>query len=158
MALGAANPVSAAGHTVASFKKLFFDREKVLKAAERGQRKALSKFGAFVRRRARSSMRKRKKGHSQPGQPPFVKKGQLKKLLFFGYDPLTKSVVVGPAAIGKSPVPKTHEFGGKLTVRRKVSGKRVGVMVRYEPRPFMAPALAAELPKFADQFRGSITE
>lgn len=141
--------VSGTLSPVAKVRGLFFDSEKVLRAVDAGTRKALSRFGAFVRTRARSSMRKRKNGHSRPGQPPFVKeKGLLKKLLFFSYDPQTKSVVVGPARINKSTVPAVHEFGGRLKVGRKA--------VRYRPRPFMGPALKAELPKFADQFRGVV--
>lgn len=47
----------------------FFDRKAVLAAVDKATLRVLSKFGAFVRRRAKSSIRKRKKA-SPPGQPP----------------------------------------------------------------------------------------
>ena len=50
-------------------KQMFFDRAKVKNAVDKGVRKVLSKFGAFVRRTARSSIRKRKRV-SAPGEPP----------------------------------------------------------------------------------------
>lgn len=153
MALTGGGPAKS----VAEFKKLFIRFDRVMTAAERGKLKALSKFGAFVRRRAQTSMRRRKRGVSAPGTPPFAKKGLLKKLLFFAYDPASDSVLVGPAAINKSPVPNTHEFGGLLGRRRtRKDGTRSQKTVRYPARPFMKPALDAELPKFADCFRGSI--
>jgi hypothetical protein len=153
---GASRAARGGVQTVAAFKDFFFDSPKVLAAIDRANRKALSRFGAFVRRRARSSMKRRKNKVSRPGQPPFAKKGMLKNLLFFAFDPKTKSVVVGPATINGSPVPKTHEFGGFLRVRKKENGKRISKPVRFAERPFMAPALKAELPKFAAQFAGTI--
>lgn len=173
----AGNVASQGVRTVASFKQFFFDTPAVTNAAEKGTIRALSKFGAFVRRRAQTSMRKRKNGVSPPGSPPFVKKGLLKKLLFFGYDTRTKTVVVGPAAINSSPVPSFHEFGGKESANGKViwvvnkpgrnargqfvsKGKsrlKLTGTIKYPARPFMAPALDAEMPKFADQFAGTIT-
>jgi hypothetical protein len=152
---GASKAASGGVQTVAAFRDFFFDSAKVQKELDKASRKALSKVGAFVRRRARSSMKRRKRGVSQPGQPPFAKKGLLKKLLFFAYDPTTRSVVIGPASINGSPVPKTHEFGGFLKVRKKVNGKRLSRSVRFRARPFMAPALKAELTNMAAQFKGT---
>lgn len=99
---------------------VFFDREKVFRAMDKAKLRALSKFGAFVRTRARTSMRKRKKP-SAPGTPPSAHVGTLKKLLYFAYDPATKSVVVGPVPFGAAArqnvgAPEVNEYGG--TVRR----------------------------------------
>jgi len=44
--------------TIEGVKWMFFDRPKVVRAVERARRQALQKAGAFVRRRARSSIRK----------------------------------------------------------------------------------------------------
>ena len=52
---------------VSDAKNFFFDSDKVQKAVDRTERKVLSKYGSYVRRTARSSMRKRK-GPSKPGQ------------------------------------------------------------------------------------------
>ena len=79
-------------------KSMFFDTAKVKKAVSSGTRKVLSKFGAFVRRTARSSIRSRKKS-SAPGSPPSSHTGLLKRLIFFGYDPSRRSVVIGPAPL-----------------------------------------------------------
>ena len=73
-------------------KGLFFDSKKVVNATTRAERKVLSRFGAYVRRSARSSIRKRKKV-SEPGKPPSSHTGLLKRFIFFAYDPGRKSVV-----------------------------------------------------------------
>jgi hypothetical protein len=66
-----------------------------------------------------------------------VHTGLLKDRLFFGYDPASKSVVVGPERVGKADAPPLLEFGG--------SAVRKGKPARYRPRPFMAPALESEV-------------
>ena len=54
------------------------------------------------------------KGPSKPGKPPHVHRGDLKRLLFFSYDPATRSVVVGPTPFnGPALVPRTLELGGQ---------------------------------------------
>lgn len=158
------------GKTIAQVKNFFFDRDKVLRAADKATIQVLGRFGAFVRRRAQTSMR-RKKGASPPGQPPHAhgekRAGKkysgawLRELVLFAYDPLTRSVVVGPLGFRRSSVPALHEFGGTQDRMgwRTEAGKRVVKKVgtaRYPPRPYMRPALLAELPKFAELFRGSI--
>jgi hypothetical protein len=80
--------------------KLFFDKKAVRDKVDAGTRRVLSKFGAFVRRTARGSIRKRKKP-SPPGQPPSSHVGLLKKFIFFGYEPAKRSVVIAAiAALG----------------------------------------------------------
>jgi len=157
--------------------KFFFDRQKVLRAADRGKVRALARFGAYVRAVAKRSMRRRKGGVSAPGSPPFAKKGQLRDLLYFAYDPQTKSVVVGPEGFNGSPVPAFHEHGGselatgrviflKNSPGRDASGRFVSKgarrvelrgTIRYPKRPFMRPAMMTALPKFAESFRGVVT-
>lgn len=46
------------GFNIKGAKKLFFDAQKVVTAAEKAERRALSKFGAFVRTTAKRSIRK----------------------------------------------------------------------------------------------------
>lgn len=129
----------------ASFKVDFFDTAKVMKRVAAGRRRVLSKIGAFVRQRAKTSIRKRKKS-SPPGQPPSSHAGQL-RLIFFAYDHNAESVVVGPIAFaargGGGIVPKLLEFGGEVQRGKK--------RVMYRGNPFMRPAMDAELPKFEQQ-------
>ena len=164
----------ASKKTIASIKGMFFDRDRVLKAADAAQIRVLSKFGAYIRTRAQRSMRRRK-GASAAGTPPSshgadkkpkgakYRGAWLRELLFFSYEPITKTCVVGPLGFKSSPVPHLHEFGGSLPVReRRINfpngGYRIvpGEVKPYPARPYMRPALAAELPKFAGLFRGSI--
>lgn len=118
----------------------FFTSDKVKNLVDPAIRKALSKFGAFVRTRARTSIKKRK-GTSQFGSPPFSHTGTLKKFIFFSFDPAAKSVVIGPTLAGsESGAPEALEFGEGV----------VGA------RPFMGPAFDTELAGAADNFRDLI--
>lgn len=144
-------------------KHLFFDRPKVTRAVDRAQRRALSKAGAFIRQRARTSMRRRR-GSAPPGQPPNAHEGSLRRLLLFGYDRASDSVVVGPVGFRRGGAPSTLEFGGRATVTRRRTrrdGKRVieSKRVRIATRPYMGPALTKELPNipkaWANSVRGS---
>lgn len=160
-------------------KSMFFDRPKVRRAMDAGTHRALSKAGAFIRTRARSSMRTRK-GASAPGRPPHAHFGSLKRLLFFAYDRDRKSVVVGPVKYRKGVAPALNEYGGKIRVRNhmiripaKQKGKkrakgvrfargagskviRVTGLLRYPQRPFMRPALEAEMQNIPPAFRNVI--
>ena len=129
----------------------FFDKPKVIAKVKDGTKSALSKAGAFVRTRAKSLIRKRKKS-AKPGSPPSSHTGLLKKLIFFGYDAAKDSVVVGPKLYRNStrPTPNVLEFGG--TTRHWKTGKP---MV-YRKFPFMAPALDAERENFPDLFANSV--
>lgn len=150
-----------------SFNQLragFFDTAAVQKEVAALERKTLSRFGAYTRQRIRSSLKYRP-GKSQPGRPPHVhtsggitrtkrnKAGQetrqtvspLRDLVFFAYDPGTRSVVVGPAKFGGKGgvVPKLLEQGGTGTFRDPNSGEiKRGV---WAPRPFVRPAGEAEV-------------
>ena len=135
-------------------KQLFFDSPKVVRAVDRTTRRVLSKFGAFVRRTARSSIRKRKRT-SEPGSPPSSHTGLLKRFIFFGYDAQKRSVVIGPERLtqrGRGEAPHLLEYGGTGSVQRK--GKRRRAKVRA--RPFMGPAFEKEEPKLAAMWRDSI--
>lgn len=174
------------GNKVAfSVGKFFFDREQVLKQLNRSEKSRLSKAGAFVRRRARSSIRpaRRKRvaelddaerlayfsaverakaagrkppkiwyfAHSKPGEPPRSIFGLLREHLYFVYDPATRSVVVGPAKLNGSTgsVPAVLEHGGNTTNSR-------GRSIYIAARPFMQPALEAEVDKFPELFRNAL--
>jgi hypothetical protein len=126
-------------------KLLFFDKAAVVSLLDKQTRAALSKAGAFVRQTAKHSIRKRRK-ISSPGQPPSSHEGSLRRLIWFAYDPVHRSVVIGPARFREGEAPALLEFGGEVT--RTSNGKRRGQRVAtYKARPFMGPALEKETPK-----------
>ncbi|MCC5830140.1 MAG: hypothetical protein JJU36_11895 [Phycisphaeraceae bacterium] len=135
-------------------RELFFDRKAVIDRVDKATRTVLSKFGAFVRRTARRSIRPRKKT-SAPGSPPSSHTGLLKRFIFFGFDPKKHSVVIGPQRLsqrGRGDAPALLEYGG--TTRLKRRGKRVKAKVRQ--RPFMGPAFKKEQPQLPALWRNSI--
>jgi hypothetical protein len=143
-------------------KNFFFDRAAVTDRLPPAERQALAKVGAFVRRRAKSSLKYGKRS-SPPGRPPTVHKtsgfnrkkaakgvttrqpaSPLRELLYFAYDRDRRSVVIGPALFrgkaGGGVVPAVLEYGGG----------------DVSPHPYMRPALAAESPNAAPTFKDLI--
>lgn len=135
-------------------KQLFFDRQAVISRVDPATRKVLSKFGAFVRRTAKGSIRHRK-SPAPPGSPPSSHMGLLKKFIFFGFDPEQNSVVIGPTRLnrrGRGEAPSLLEYGGQTTLARR--GRRV--RATYPARPYMGPAFEKEQPKLPAMWRDSV--
>ena len=135
-------------------KKCFFDRQAVISRVEPATRRVFSKFGAFVRRTAKGSIRNRQRP-APPGSPPSSHTGLLKKFIFFGYDADARSVVIGPARLdrrGRGDAPSLLEHGGSTTLKRR--GKRF--QVAYRARPYMGPAFEKEQPKLPAMWRDSV--
>lgn len=158
-----------------SLKRSFFDRAAIQRPSDQATVKTLGKMGAFIRRRARSILRRKKKV-SSVGSPPSVHSSDpvatLKNVLF-ALGPDRRSVLVGPVKLnqvnlqanrmGSLTVPQLHEFGGTIAIREWSFGPgkpwrrrdmrfnpRPGWMYRtrnakYAPRPFMGPAGRYEL-------------
>lgn len=182
----------------------FFDRAKVLNAINKAESQALSKAGAYIRTRARTSILRRRKKTSPPGSPPSVHStdqvATLRNILF-AYNPGSHSVFIGPVGLNQInrnaatrssvPIPSLMEFGGAVSIWewrfdaadelnqeqflryptarkfskfwtrrdqrwRSTSRKRKWTLgdfkvetrtrvARYAARPFMGPALAAEV-------------
>ena len=109
-------------------RDFFFDRQAVIDRMGKANVRAVSKAGAFIRTRARTSLRRRKKS-SPPGRPPSVHStdnvATLKNILF-AYEPHAQTLVVGPVALNQinqswidmrtRTVPQVLEFGDVLTV------------------------------------------
>jgi len=135
-------------------KGMFFDRLRITSKADAQTKKALSRFGAFVRRTARQSIRKRKKS-SRPGQPPSSHTGILKQFIYFGCDSHRRSVVIGPVITSRkgSGVPATLEYGGQVRI---TSGKAKGKTTTIEARPYMGPAFDSELDTVSKLWANSI--
>ena len=134
-------------------KAMFFDQKAVTRATDRATRRVLSRFGAYVRTSARSSIRKRKSA-APPGKPPSSHVGLLKRLIYFGYDRSKQSVVIGPAPLrGTAEAPPLLEYGGRARRRGRRGRTR---MVTYRPRPFMGPAFQKEQPKLPAMWADSV--
>jgi len=136
---------------------MFFDTDRVKRAADAAARKNLSKAGAFIRTAAKSSIRKRK-AISAPGQPPSSHTGLLKKFIFFGYDADRKTVVVGPMRLNQKigAAPEALEHGGASTVVSGLRGKRRKRRIRIAARPYMGPAMVKVMPKFPGLWANSV--
>lgn len=136
-------------------KSMFFDRPKVIRAVDRAKRQSLSKGGAFIRQAARTSLRPRK-GSSRPGNPPFSHEGSLRRLILFGYDRRSDSVMVGPVGFRKSVAPRALEHGGATVVVSRRRGRLQSRKVKIAARPYMAPALERERTKLPALWRNSV--
>ena len=136
---------------------MFFDTDRVKRAADTATRKNLSKAGAFVRTTARNSIRKRKK-ISEPGQPPSSHRGLLKRFIFFGYDTERKTVVVGPMRLSQKvgAAPEALEHGGRSVAIAGRRNRRRRRRIQVKARPFMGPALEKETPKFQGLWANSV--
>jgi hypothetical protein len=138
-------------------KNSFFDTKKVQKYADRKSRRMLAIFGYRVRRSARQKIRKRK-STSAPGKPPTDQTGRLKRSIFFYYDHLRQSVVIGPVVLPNSTMAQeTLEHGGAVQMKSRPSfRKRRGAgrkKTKIEARPYMGPAWNQELPGLDELWR-----
>ena len=163
-------------------KKVFFDRKKVIDAVDKATRRVLSRFGAYVRQAARTSIKKRKQP-SPPGRPPAGHTGLLRRFIFFAFEPQRRDVVIGPARLHqvsftrsgrpvRGTVPEVLEYGGRVRLlvgkrydgswarvdlRRRRRYRQTRMMsVRIAARPYMRPALARELPRLPGMWKDSI--
>jgi hypothetical protein len=138
-----------AGFDLAKVKKSFFNAKLITDPVERAKLSVLARFGAFVRQRAKTSMRWRK-GTSPVGSPPFAHIGAVRRLTFFAIDPLRGTVVVGPVRFqGRGEGARALEEGGTSW------SPKLG-RVRIRRRAFMVPALLKELPGLSRMFAGSV--
>ena len=122
--------------------KLDLHLDRIIKAAERHEKKLLNHIGGYIRKTAVRSM---KKGHgkivSKPGKPPFTWTLVYPASLRYAYDPVTRTVVIGGLLLGKSavPVPGIIEKGGMQVL---VNKRRYQLYVgKYLPRPALRLAL-----------------
>jgi hypothetical protein len=172
------------GLSLKQAKAGFFDRAKVQKAADKATRDVLSKFGAYVRQRAKTSMRRapapygkvvrdRKSGspvylpngqvkttlvfkYSRPGDPPYARSGLLKRFIFFSFDSARKSVVIGPTKLDGWPnsTIPLTHEYGGTIAFKNKKGRQV--TKKYPARPYMQPAFDKELALMPEPFRNSV--
>ncbi len=125
------------------------DSARLAKAFRHAAHKALRRLGFLIRGTAQKSILDRA-GPSQPGEPPhthshtkFSKQGKPRKgsgvlpgaILYAEVEPM--AVVVGPSKELAGTVGAAFEHEGTTTFRGE----------KYPPRPFMGPALGAEIGK-----------
>ena len=153
----------------------FFDRDAVLKAVKAADRKILNDTGRKIRSTAQKSI-KYADGVSSPGSPPHGHKTRkitrtskstgktrtrsvsfLREFLYYKYDFATRSVVVGPEKLNStvdSSALRSLEEGGVSRVSSKGGKGTKSVTIRS--RPYMKPALNANLPDFVGMWRNSV--
>jgi len=137
----------------------FFDN-RVLRAADKAQRRQFFKFGGFVRTTSKCSIRKRKR-KSRPGQAPTSRTGLLKRFIFFEVNEIEKSVTIGPVLLARaSPrvrtsgtIPRLIEEGGTGRILNK---GRKAEMARWKARPYMGPAFRKGLDAVPGVFEDTI--
>lgn len=171
---------------------LRFDSAAIEEAVDSATRANLSAGGALTRKIQQQSMRYGDKP-SPPGSPPTAHRGGgspgkgpfLRKFVQFSYDPSTRSVVIGPAKLGRSNAPEVMEKGGVVKRRVRVRGARAGrttstaqaaafrrklaagslrggpvktveTSFLVEPRPSADPALIKAKPKLAGAWADSV--
>lgn len=139
------------GLKMSDAKRLFFDRPAVQALLTKDERARLSRFGAYVRRRAKSSIRQSAKNQSSaPGEVPKGHTGDLRKRIYFAFDPVKRSVVIGPTTFDNRTGEELAalEAGGMTTITEPAqAGARRRRRVFMQARPFMLPAFNLELPK-----------
>jgi hypothetical protein len=103
--------------------RLFVDRPAIKAAIQKGEKQAMVKQLAFIRRRAISrQVLRRRKRVSKPGEPPSIHTSgpiSLKKI-FFVYFPMNHTGIVGPVKFNRrhpatqhaTALPGTLEHGG----------------------------------------------
>jgi len=136
-----------------SMKSCWFDSAEITKRMDAATRRVLSRFGSYMRKVARHSIRTRK-GASQPGEPPHGHSGLLKSFIFYGYDKASGSfavggtVIIGPEKLSgraSETALSALEYGGRTTTvesRYRPGERRTKVykQITIEARPFMGPA------------------
>lgn len=143
------------GFRLDTAKSKFFDPKKIQDPAEKAKLSMLAKFGAYVRRRAKSSIRKRKRA-SLPGFPPSSHLGLLKDFIFFFVEREKGNVVIGPILLGRGDgtAPRVLEHGGDALRRRGRLRKEKAC--HYRERPYMQPAFDKEIEKAPELLKDSI--
>ena len=117
----------------------------VQKAADQAGYRNLGHAAASLRKTAVASI-ERSDEPSDPGEPPHTRRGQLPRAIRFDVDRTKQEAVVGPRASVVGEAGAAHEFGEEFRG------------TDYDERPYMGPALDANLDRFAADWRGSIKE
>jgi phage gpG-like protein len=122
---------------------------------------SLEHAAAIVRKEAVDSMVQGVKGEPSPeGTPPHKVSGKLSKSIAFQKES-DDVILIGPQKKSATFYGALHEHGGTVTVgkyrrKRKSGDARVGRVMKFPPRPFMAPALINSMDRIPYSFRGRL--
>lgn len=119
----------------------------VERLAEKGVFRSLGHAAAAIRSTARRLI-SRSRDPATPGEPVHTRLGQAKRpdAILYDVNREAGSAVVGFTEHAMGGVMEPHEHGGRYRG------------TRYPARPTMQPALEVNLARFADEFKGSISE
>lgn len=140
-------------------KSMFLDKALIEGKIDRATFVVMNRIGAYIKRTARNSIRKPNKRKTYtPGLPPRNRTGKLKYRIFYHWDPIKRSVIVGPEYMPRMPknptIPEVLEYGG---VKRGYSKRnKKPYLAVYPAYPYMRPAAARELPKLPRMWRDII--
>lgn len=121
-----------------------FFAKRILDAADRAAFKNMPHAAATISKDAKASLLTAP-GPSVPGTPPHTHRGAfLRRAIRFDYDRKRQEAVIGPMESVVGEAGAAHEFG------QFYKG------ADYPERPFMLPALEANVDRFAASWSGSI--
>lgn len=118
--------------------------DRVRQAAEKGAFRSFSRAAFAIRQTAIDSI-EQASGPSAPGEPPHTHRRMfLRRAIRYAAN--REGAVIGPRHSVVGAAGEAHEFGGEYRGNE------------YPARPFMFPALQANLDRFAGSWAGSIGE
>ena len=174
------------GRGLIVIKSLFFDSKKVLDSVDTATRKVMSKFGAFVRRDARKSIRRpRRKTKSQMKERELEIFARAEEQFRRGERPVKPRLPLAPSKPGEpprsivgtlkrliffaydarqkgvviGPIPTGQKTGAPRVLEEGGTIKAPGSGFdgkRVKPRPYMVPALNKNLVKIDAIWRNSV--
>lgn len=145
--------------TLNSRLKTSFQSARVMSRTASVAMRALIRQAAFIRKVAKSSIRKPKgtKTQSDPGNPPYSHTGLLRQHIYFDADRVAGAVLVGPAKLNnvrqfQAPPPQVLEEGGVIKGQfvRSSSPSARRYETRIAPRPYMRPAFEKSQKRLKD--------
>jgi hypothetical protein len=125
--------------------------QRLERAVDRAAEPSLGKAAFAIRQTAIEEI-KPEAGPSEPGTPPHThpgsgrRKGILPRAIVYDVDKQKQEAVIGPRESVAGDVGRAFEFAGEFRGER------------YPPRPFMGPALDANLEKIPAGFAGSVID
>ena len=107
------------------YRRAYFDRIGVTTAVDKAKYRRMMEVGRNIQSAARASIR-RGQDSSRPGSPPMGHTGALRANIHCAYDPMTRTVVVGPTKTRDACIPSILEFGGWASIRLRGRVRKVG--------------------------------
>lgn len=147
--------------------KVIWNTKPLLAAADRATGKTLDKFGGYVKKTSKNSIKTKPEGVvSQPGHPPFGHRSRgktrnYKDWIFSFTDKTRKEVVIGAIRLPRKDnaiVPGALEYGGPSMGRKhRRWGLSKVIPIQVAERPHMRPAYTIAVNKLLPELlRNSI--